>query len=82
MPERQSRHPDNDRIEEITEGGTVSQVGRDIGTRADLKRAEGYLEGQEVERAHGGDNPEQDARKGPKSLNHMSDKGGGSSPSQ
>ncbi|WP_126171931.1 hypothetical protein [Altericroceibacterium xinjiangense] len=89
MPERQSRHPDNELIDELTEGGMVSQQGRaggqisrDVGTRAEQKRAEGTLTGQEVERATGGDNPAEDARKGAKTAAHLNDKGAGSSPSQ
>jgi hypothetical protein len=73
MPERQSRHPDNDLIDAMQESETPSQqsrsggeVNRRVGTRAELKRAEGTLEGDEVETAVGSDNPDEDARKGPK----------------
>ncbi|WP_305095554.1 hypothetical protein [Croceibacterium aestuarii] len=76
MPERQSRHPDNELIDEMQEqslGGAQQsrsggEVNRRVGTRADLKRAEGKLTGDEVETAVGSDNPEQDARKGDKTF--------------
>jgi hypothetical protein len=72
MPERQSRHPDNDLIDSMQEGGATpgqqsragGEVNRNVGTRAELERAEGEREG--VTRATGSDNPEQDARKGDK----------------
>lgn len=88
MPERQSRHADNDIIDQAeqdsmpgaqtTRGG--GEVNRRVGTRAEEKTAQGQLEGEEVERATGADNPEQDAQKGEKSIDHMV--GGGSSPSR
>jgi hypothetical protein len=88
MPDRQSRHPDNDLIDQAQQdsmpnaqqsraGGGVSG---EVGTRAELNAAQGQLEGEEVERATGSDNPEQDARKCDKSIDHMV--GGGSSPSR
>ena len=88
MPERQSRHPDNDIIDAAQEdsrpnadGSSANgEVNRRVGSRADLKTAQGKLEGDEVETATGSDNPEEDARKGPKSVDHMI--GGGSSPSR
>ena len=71
MPERQSRHPDNDLIDRLQDGETPSQqsrsggeVNRKVGTRAELERAEGEREG--VTRAVGSDNPAEDAKKGPK----------------
>ena len=46
MPERQSRHPDNELIAEMTEGATPSQQGsaggevnRQVGKRGELNRA-------------------------------------------
>lgn len=80
MPERQSRHPDNDIIEAAAEDRTPGQQGsaggnvnRQVGSRAELNRAEGDEEG--VERAVGSDNPKDDAKKGPKSTSRM--QGGG-----
>ena len=89
MPERQSAHPDNDLIDAMQDealGDTAQQsraggeVNRRVGTRAELNAAQGQLEGEEVERATGSDNPEEDARKGSESVDHMV--GGGSSPSR
>lgn len=79
MPERQSRHPDNERIDEMQDesvkhaqqsraGGNVA---RRVGTRAELHEAEGTLEGEEVERVVGSDNPDQDARKGNKTFDKI-----------
>ena len=72
MPDRQSRHPDNDLIDKMQEGGGTSgqqsraggELSRDVGTRAELERAAGDPEGST--RPTGSDNPEQDARKGDK----------------
>lgn len=71
MPERQSRHPDNEMIDRMQEDATPSQQGRaggdvnkKVGTRAELERAQGDQEG--VTRAVGSDNPTEDAKKGPK----------------
>ena len=58
-------------------GGAVNL---EVGTRAEEHRVEGTLVGDEIERAQGSDNPAQDERKGPKSIEHMV--GGGSSPSR
>lgn len=88
MPERQSRHPDNDLIDQAEQDSMPTaqasrsggEVNRRVGTRAEEKAAEGQLVGQEVETATGSDNPEEDAKKGPKSIDHMV--GGGSSPSR
>lgn len=88
MPERQSRHPDNEIIDQAQEDSVPEaqgssaggEVNRRVGSRADEKRAEGKLEGQEVETATGSDNPEEDAKKGPKTIDNMV--GPGSSPSQ
>jgi hypothetical protein len=75
MPKRQS-HPDNDMIDAMQEESVPTaqqssaggQVNRDVGSRAELHEAEGTLEGEEVERALGSDNPGQDARKGNKTF--------------
>lgn len=88
MPERQSRHPDNDLIDEMQENSVPTaqqsraggEVNRRVGTRAELNDAKGELEGEKVERATGSDNPSEDAKKGPKSIDNMV--GGGSSPSR
>lgn len=88
MPERQSRHPDNDIIDQAQEDSVPNaqasrgggEVNTRVGTRAELNKAKGQLEGEEVERAVGSDNPGDDAKKGPKSIDHMV--GGGSSPSR
>ena len=70
MPERQSRHPDNDLIDKITEGETPSQPGssggevnRRVGKRAELH---GATDPENREPEVGSDNPSQDAQKGPK----------------
>jgi len=71
MPERQSRHPDNELIDQLQDGATPGQQGRaggevnrKVGTRAELERAQG--EDQGVTRAIGSDNPSDDAEKGEK----------------
>ena len=76
MPERQSRHPDNDMIDRMQEESVPTaqqsraggEVNRSVGTRAELHEAEGTLEGEEVERAVGSDNPREDAAKGDKTF--------------
>ena len=72
MPERQSRHPDNDLIDAITEDATPShqgsadgEVNRRVGKRAELKRA---TDPENREPVTGQDNPAEDARKGPKTM--------------
>ena len=77
MPERQSRHPDNEMIDEITEGATPSQQGsaggevnRQVGKRGELNRA---TDPANREPEVGSDNPEQDAKKGPKTRAAMQD---------
>ena len=72
MPERQSRHSDNDLIDELTEGKTPSQssssggeVNRRVGKRDETRRA---TDPDNREPAIGSDNPEDDARKGPKTM--------------
>ncbi|MXP42627.1 hypothetical protein GRI75_13360 [Altererythrobacter soli] len=79
MPDRQSRHPDNDMIDAAQEESVPTaqqsaaggQVSRQVGSRAELHRAEGTLEGDEVERATGRDNPDQDAQKGNKTFDKI-----------
>ena len=77
MPERQSRHPDNEMIDEITEGATPSQQGsaggevnRQVGKRGELNRA---TDPANREPEVGSDNPEQDAKKGPKTRAAIQD---------
>ncbi|MEX0342776.1 MAG: hypothetical protein AB3N06_09320 [Erythrobacter sp.] len=77
MPERQSRHPDNELIDEITEGATPSQQGsvggevnRRVGKRGEENRAR---DPANREPEVGSDNPEQDAQKGEKTLAAMQD---------
>ena len=77
MPERQSMHPDNDLIDEITEYDTPSQqsrsggeVNRQVGTRGELNRA---FDPDNREPEVGSDNPAQDAQKGEKTLQAMQD---------
>ncbi len=72
MPERQSRHPDNDLIDTITEEATPDQQGSAggdvntrVGARADLNSA---ADPDNREPTVGSDNPEQDARKGDKTM--------------
>ncbi|MCA0904304.1 hypothetical protein [Qipengyuania aquimaris] len=77
MPERQSMHPDNDLIDEITKYDTPSQqsrsggeVNRQVGTRGELNRA---YDPDNREPEVGSDNPAQDAQKGEKTLQAMQD---------
>ena len=79
MPERQSRHPDNELIDELTEGKTPSQSGsaggnvnRRVGKRGELNRA---TDPDNREPEIGSDNPEQDAKKGPKTLAKLNEQG-------
>lgn len=72
MTERQSRHPDNELIDELTGEPTPSQsssaggeVNRRVGKRAELNRA---TDPEDRERATGSDNPAQDAAKGQKTM--------------
>ena len=80
MPERQSLHPDNELIDEITEGATPSQssssggeVNRQVGKRGELNRA---TDPANREPETGSDNPAQDAQKGGKTLAAMQDSRG------
>ena len=70
MPERQSRHPDNELIDSMQEGATPSQQGRSggdvpkaVGTRGEENRAK---DPENREPVVGSDNPAEDAKKGPK----------------
>ena len=79
MPERQSRHPDNDLIDSMSDApgqqsSSGGSVARDVGKRDEVKQV---LEGENTERVRGSDNPQADARKGGKTLAEM--QGGGSS---
>ena len=72
MPERQSLHPDNELIAELTEEATPSFQGSSDGTvnvrvgkRAELNRA---TDPDNREPVLGSDNPVEDARKGPKTM--------------
>lgn len=77
MPERQSMHPDNELIDELTEYDTPSQqssaggeVNRQVGSRGELNRA---FDPDNREPEVGSDNPAQDAMKGPKTRQAMQD---------
>ncbi|NNC51432.1 MAG: hypothetical protein HKO08_00140 [Erythrobacter sp.] len=77
MPERQSMHPDNELIDEMTEYDTPSQqsssggeVNRQVGSRGELNRA---FDPDNREPEVGSDNPAQDAMKGPKTRQAMQD---------
>ena len=73
MTERKP-HPDNELIDQMQQDSVPTaqvdrsggNVARTVGTRAELHEAEGQLEGEEVERATGRDNPEQNDRMGDK----------------
>ena len=72
MSDRQSTHSDNELIDELTENETPSQsssaggeVNRRVGSRDELNRA---TDPDNREPAIGSDNPEQDADKGPKTM--------------
>jgi hypothetical protein len=58
MPERKDAH----------QGSAGGNLNRTIGSRAELNEAEGTLEGDEVERALGDDDPDADAMKGNKTF--------------
>ena len=69
-------HPDNELIDQMEQdslptaqsSSSGGDVARTVGSRAELHAAEGQLEGEEVERATGSDNPAQNERKGDKTL--------------
>lgn len=70
MAERQSKHPDNELIEEMTKYPTPPQqsasggkINRQVGSRGELNRA---FDPDNREPEVGSDNPEQDAQKGEK----------------
>lgn len=70
MPERQSRHPDNELIAELTAEATPSHQGSAdgsvnvrVGKRGELNRA---TDPNNREPVVGSDNPLEDAKKGPK----------------
>jgi hypothetical protein len=73
MTERKP-HPDNETIDQMEQDSVPTaqssasggDVARTVGSRAELHAAEGQLEGEEVERATGKDNPEQNDRMGDK----------------
>lgn len=72
MPERQSRHPDNELIDSMTgnptpshQGSANGEVNRRVGKRAEINRA---TDPENREPETGSDNPSQDARKGPKTM--------------
>ncbi|MCP9222781.1 hypothetical protein MKP08_08485 [Erythrobacter sp. LQ02-29] len=72
MPERQSRHPDNEMIDAMKEEATPSQQsssGGDVNVRVG-KRGEEHraTDPDNREPVVGSDNPEQDARKGEKTM--------------
>ncbi|MBX7535781.1 hypothetical protein K3175_08910 [Qipengyuania sp. GH1] len=75
MPERQSMHPDNELIDEMTKHPTPSQqsssggeVNRRVGKRGELNRA---TDPENREPEVGSDNPAQDAKKGEKTRQAM-----------
>jgi hypothetical protein len=76
MPERQSRHSDNETIDEMQDdarrdahqGSAGGNLHRTVGSRAELHEAEGTLEGEEIERTLGDDDPDADAMKGNKTF--------------
>jgi hypothetical protein len=78
MTERKP-HPDNEMIDQMQQesieptqqGSSGGNVNRTVGSRAELHEAEGQLEGEEVERATGRDNPAQDAMKGNKTFDKI-----------
>ena len=78
MTERKP-HPDNELIDRMqqdsmpTAQGSTSggNVATDVGSRAELHRAEGQLVGEEVERATGSDNPAQNERIGERTFDKI-----------
>ena len=78
MTERKP-HPDNEMIDQMeqdsvpdAQGSTAGgNVARTVGSRAELHEAEGQLEGEEVERATGSDNPAQNEVKGGKTFDKI-----------
>jgi hypothetical protein len=78
MTERKP-HPDNEMIDQMEQesieptqqGSSGGNISRTVGSRAELHRAEGQLEGEEVERAIGRDNPAQNDVKGRKAFDKI-----------
>ena len=77
MTDRQSKHPDNELIDEMTEYPTPSQqsaaggeVNRQVGSRGELNRAS---DPDNREPEVGSDNPAQDAMKGEKTRQAIQD---------
>jgi hypothetical protein len=78
MTERKP-HPDNDLIDRMQDNSVPTaqssssggEVARTVGTRGELHKAEGQLEGEEIERATGRDNPEQNERMGDKARDKI-----------
>jgi len=78
MTERKP-HPDNEMIEQMEQdsieptqqGSSGGNVSHTVGSRAELHEAEGQLEGEEVERATGRDNPAQNEVKGRKTFDKI-----------
>ena len=79
MPERDP-HSDNALIDSLQEnaGGSTQQntraggdLARDVGTRAEERAIEGHLEGEEVDRVKGSDDPEANRLKGDKTIASM-----------
>jgi hypothetical protein len=78
MTERKP-HPDNEMIDQMEmesieptqQGSSGGNVSRAVGSRAELHRARGQLEGEEVERATGRDNPVRNAVKGRKTFDKI-----------
>ena len=85
MPERDP-HSDNELIDAMEQdaGGATAQstsaggdLARDVGTRAEQKTVEGHLEGDEVDRVTGSDDPEANRLKGDKTIDAMPTSPGG-----
>ena len=77
MPERQSRHPDNEMIDKMKQSPTPShqgaadgEVNRRVGKRGEENRA---TDPDNREPVVGSDNPEEDAKKGPKTRAAIQD---------
>ena len=75
MTDRQSRHPDNDLIDDLTAENTPSQQGsaggnvqRRVGKRGEEKRA---TDPENREPVLGSDNPADDAVKGDKTMSKI-----------
>ena len=72
-------HPDNEMIDQMEQDSVPTaqssasggDVARTVGSRAELREAEGQLEGEEVETATGSDNPAQNEVKGEKTFDKI-----------